>query len=86
MWSESWFSLNPGQRDARLKRKPRYEQLSCASHPNVEIERQKTSGKLIREARIARSRRRGNTANTEEVQEGEEEGEGEGNNSDTNDV
>ena len=43
--------------------------------------------KLIKEARIVRSRRRGNTANTEEVQgEEEEEGEGEGNNSDTNDV
>ena len=51
--------------------------------PTLKLSDRKHLAKLIREARIARSRRRGNTANIEEVQEEEV---GEGNNSDTNDV
>ena len=51
--------------------------------PMLKLSDRKHLAKLIREARIARSRRRGNTANIEEVQEEEV---GEGNNCDTNDV
>ena len=55
MWSESWFSLNPGQRDKEIETEAAIRAAEAVrAIPTLKLSDRKHLAKLIKEARIVR--------------------------------